>query len=201
MPGLKPPVPFRRKRRGLPGQSSDEDLDATIIINVKEGDSGASIINKALILIGDPAAGRYVRIDATGVHLHMEENAVVQMSLSDGDDVIGKVYSQIDTNTSHVYLYSLGKDGDNPEASVFLQAVTHDGTPHNGASDVTIQASTYYDRISLGATSTYVLGQLVLNTYTTAQRNALSPVNGTLIYNTTASKIQAYAGSAWVDLH
>lgn len=38
--------------------------------------------------------------------------------------------------------------------------------------------------------------------YTTTQRNALFPTyNGDIIYNTTTSKIQAYAGGAWVDLH
>lgn len=36
---------------------------------------------------------------------------------------------------------------------------------------------------------------------TTAERDALTAANGWLIYNTTTSKIQAYAGSAWVDLH
>ena len=41
-----------------------------------------------------------------------------------------------------------------------------------------------------------------LPTLTTTERNALSTVaNGTLIYNSTASKIQAYAGGGWVDLH
>lgn len=38
--------------------------------------------------------------------------------------------------------------------------------------------------------------------YTTTQRNALFPTyNGDIIYNTTTSKIQAYAGGVWVDLH
>ena len=41
-----------------------------------------------------------------------------------------------------------------------------------------------------------------LPTLTTTERNALTTVaNGTLIYNSTASKIQAYAGGGWVDLH
>lgn len=41
-----------------------------------------------------------------------------------------------------------------------------------------------------------------LPTLTTTERNALSTVaNGTLIYNSTDSKIQAYAGGGWVDLH
>jgi len=38
--------------------------------------------------------------------------------------------------------------------------------------------------------------------YTTAQRDALSvSYNGDIIYNTNTAKIQAYAGSVWIDLH
>ena len=37
--------------------------------------------------------------------------------------------------------------------------------------------------------------------YTTTERNALTAVNGMQIYNSTDSKMQAYAGGAWVDLH
>ncbi len=36
---------------------------------------------------------------------------------------------------------------------------------------------------------------------TTTQRNALTAANGDVIYNTTDSKIQAYAGGSWVNLH
>ena len=37
--------------------------------------------------------------------------------------------------------------------------------------------------------------------YTTTERNALTAVNGMQVYNSTDSKMQAYAGGAWVDLH
>ena len=40
-----------------------------------------------------------------------------------------------------------------------------------------------------------------LNTLTTTQRNALTAANGMVVYNSTDSKIQAYAGGAWVNLH
>ena len=36
---------------------------------------------------------------------------------------------------------------------------------------------------------------------TTAERDALSPTNGYLIYNSSTNKVQARAGGAWVDLH
>ena len=44
-------------------------------------------------------------------------------------------------------------------------------------------------------------GAMTLNTVTTTQRNALSAANGMVLYNSTDSKIQAYAGGAWVNLH
>ena len=41
-----------------------------------------------------------------------------------------------------------------------------------------------------------------LPTLTTTERDALSsPVNGTLIYNSSTHKVQARANSSWVDLH
>jgi len=44
-------------------------------------------------------------------------------------------------------------------------------------------------------------GAMTLNTVTTTQRNALSAANGMILYNSTTSKIEAYAGGAWVQLH
>jgi len=44
-------------------------------------------------------------------------------------------------------------------------------------------------------------GAMTLNTVTTGERNALSAAVGMIIYNSTTSKIEAYAGSAWVALH
>jgi len=53
-----------------------------------------------------------------------------------------------------------------------------------------------------GAVSiTTTTGALTLPRLTTTQRNALTAANGMIIYNTTDSKFQGYAGGAWVNLH
>ena len=43
-------------------------------------------------------------------------------------------------------------------------------------------------------------GTLRLANLTTTQRNALTPQNGDLIYNTTDNKLQGYQNSAWINL-
>jgi hypothetical protein len=43
-------------------------------------------------------------------------------------------------------------------------------------------------------------GALTTNRLTTAQRNALTPVNGMIIYNTTDNKFQGYENGGWANL-
>ena len=52
---------------------------------------------------------------------------------------------------------------------------------------------------ALDITST--TGALIITRLTTSQRNALTPVNGMLIYNTTNNKLEGYENGAWVNLH
>ena len=67
--------------------------------------------------------------------------------------------------------------------------------------DYTIDSTT---DINLTAASQVIVtgSPLRLASFTTTERDALSGVaNGDLIYNVTLSKIQPYAGGAWVNLH
>ncbi len=57
------------------------------------------------------------------------------------------------------------------------------------------------DRITVSSTVTTHAQLVQFASYTTTQRNALSPSNGAVIYNSTTDKFQGFAGSSWVDLH
>lgn len=46
-----------------------------------------------------------------------------------------------------------------------------------------------------------VRGEVMFGSFTTTERDALTPSNGTVIYNSTTDKFQGYAGGAWIDLH
>jgi|TARA_R100000081_G_C4760931_1_gene139825 hypothetical protein len=62
------------------------------------------------------------------------------------------------------------------------------GTPHDftAQGDLVVETTT---------------GALKVSRLTTTQRDALTAAVGMIIYNTTDSKFQGYAGSSWVNLH
>jgi len=56
-------------------------------------------------------------------------------------------------------------------------------------------------QINNGLTITSTTAALTVPRMTTTQRDALTAAVGMIIYNTTDSKFQGYAGSSWVNLH
>ena len=69
-----------------------------------------------------------------------------------------------------------------------------------GVGDPTIESS---GNINLTAATAVIVNSspFRMASFTSAQRDALTPVNGDVIYNTTTGKFQGRAAGAWVDLH
>jgi len=69
-----------------------------------------------------------------------------------------------------------------------------------GTGDPTIESS---GNINLTAATAVIVNSspFRMASFTTAQRDALTPTNGDVIYNTTAGKFQGRAAGAWVDLN
>ena len=75
--------------------------------------------------------------------------------------------------------------------SVSSTTLTFNEAPTNG--DV-IQVRNFFSGSTLQPASKF-------NSYTTTERDALSPANGDVVYNETTHKFQGYANGAWVDFH
>jgi len=82
------------------------------------------------------------------------------------------------------------------------QTVNIGTTVNDGTGD---DLRTSFDKINDNFNELYATGSpgnpTQLTSYTTTERDALSPINGQVIYNSTTDKVQAYAGGTWVDLH
>ena len=83
------------------------------------------------------------------------------------------------------------------------QTVNIGTTVNDGTGD---DLRTSFDKINDNFNELYATGSpgnpLQLTSYTTQERDEINPpTNGSVIYNTTVGKIQAYAGGTWVDLH
>jgi hypothetical protein len=102
------------------------------------------------------------------------------VSLVSADTLTNKILTSPDINTPDI-------DGGAIDGAVI------------GANTPAAVTGTAISGTSIAVTGT--AGAMTLNTVTTTQRNALSAANGMVVYNSTTSKIEAYAGGAWVQLH
>jgi|TARA_R100000084_G_scaffold73788_1_gene33082 hypothetical protein len=108
----------------------------------------------------------------------------------------GDVYVKTSTSTAADGKVLIAKDAEGKVEWTNTVAAAFGGTGNNapGAFDILVGRSGSYSLSSAMASA------MQLPAGTTAQRPG-SPVNGMLRYNSDTSKIEAYAGGAWVDLH
>jgi hypothetical protein len=162
------------------------------------GQSAAAYVNtNGAVVAGDGD----VTLDTAGISLAGGSGNTNLIKFKDASDLIAYLRSQVSGVVTGTDLISSGKDSSHHEATITLEAVTDDGQPHAGTAAVSIVLSTSSDTIMAYAEQIYGFKVLRFLGMTTTQRNALTAINGMLIYNTTTNKFQGRAGGAWVDLH
>ena len=117
-----------------------------------------------------------------------------------GLDARGAGFSfTIKSNTTPIYPgVFFGKSGGSPQSAGVENTVGM--SVYSGPSDSPAYAE--IPVVSANRNACNIAVPVVFPSYTTTERNALvNVVNGMVIYNTTDSKMQAYAGGSWVDLH
>jgi hypothetical protein len=147
------------------------------------------------------AGGGDVILDANGITLAGGTGNSNKLRALDSSDTIMELHADVDSGVATTAsLRGRGKDSGTHEAILELIAITDDGGAHAGAASVVIDLDTENDKINLTATDIRASGSIRLANLTTAQRNALSALDGMIIYNTTDNKFQGYENGSWANL-
>jgi hypothetical protein len=70
----------------------------------------------------------------------------------------------------------------------------------SGAGTPEIESSTALE-LTAGTRVVITSSPIKMASFSSGERNGLTPENGDVIYNTTTNKFQGYANGSWVDLH
>jgi hypothetical protein len=162
------------------------------------GQSAAAYVNTNGAIV---AGGGDVTLDTAGISLAGGSGNTNLVKFKDSTDLIAFLRAKMDGSVNNTDLIAQGKNSSNHESILSLRAITDDGLAHAGAASVDLILDTSQDDILAYATTIYGFKVLRFMGMTTTQRNALTAINGMIIYNTTTSKFQGRAGGAWVDLH
>lgn len=179
-----------------------EDLNAGVVVLSGQGASGQKAGIK--IVTDGNADDNYDLItvncsmnNVVGPAMVFErsrDSAGTPVSVNSGDEIMG--------------MFFFGYDSANSSQTAAAIQVTAEGTIGSGIVPGKMElftsnsAGTATQALTLNSKQEAIFGgPAQLKSYTTVQRNALTAVNGQMIYNTDTTKIEAYANSVWVALH
>jgi|TARA_B100001964_G_scaffold34055_1_gene36241 hypothetical protein len=182
------------------------------------------IETQGLIFKAGSAAGKFLQVESlstgtqsTGIVYKVSRgDLATKTALQAGDELTSiKVHGHDGTNedtVSSLVQFSV-EDGATVSNGAVPGKIFIISTPDNGGTWAGISVDSG-GRLCVGGTlvansdtnldvtgNAQVTGYMKIGNLTTVERDALTPTDGMIIYNTTDSKFQGRTGVAWVDLH
>lgn len=158
--------------------ATTEDATLLVIAANKNVGIGTGTPEKRLHIVGDGSLGLMIEEQTSGgaATLHFKTSVGVEKQT---------IFRQFGATHAYAGMFSIEREGEQ-------RFVIVDGG-NTGIGTVTPATSA---KLELASTA----GALLLTRMTTAQRDALTAVNGMVLYNTTLNKFQGYENGGWVSL-
>ena len=175
----------------MSGILSADTIDVT---NISSGDSTGVTINDNLLITGT--------LKAEGsTFLNIEDNTNISGILQ-VDEIVGNDSSAVQINNIDVVSISSSTStaiqvNDAVNISGALSVDTLDTNQISSGDSTAIQIN---DAVNINGQLLINNNAFVLPSLDTTARDALTAINGMLIYNTSTSRIEAYENDAWVPL-
>ena len=164
------------------GSSSNAD------INVSPGGTGDIVLGNIRIHLSEgPGAG-----------ISSDDSSSVQFK--EGISVNGQIQSGGGMNISGDITHNNGGAGGGAAPTLTTGNIVGSGITINGNNIQTNSSNADLELSANGTGNVAVLRPLVMASFTTTQRNALTAVNGMMIYNTTTNQFEGYENGAWISL-
>lgn len=133
-------------------------------------------------------------IHGANIEMDMEVQSPHQLRITAVDDTQADGQVWASSKTDFVFNARADSETASPKRLIIDRQVTGT-TGASNTSDVNVKVNSGNLRLNNGVTD----GSVVISSLTTAQRDALTPVTGMLIYNSTMNELQEYNGS-WETL-
>ena len=168
---------------------------ANNITRVRGASAGVSpslILKNSNTVSVAPATG-----DGTAFRLATTGSNATTYTIAD----IGAQYSTAGDNQVNISIASGDQTSGTFTGLVTLQSKITSTTISAGTASGTAGASAVSAKLTIDAAKVTAAVPVAYPSYTTAQRDALTPAAGWVLWNSTLTKLQVYTGSAWQDLN
>ena len=174
--------------------------DSSVIVKGVKGLTGETMLRLSSPGNGHQGIGIYNSTTSNSIYFYTSNGAALYTMDNNGfwlgDGTTGKPFITHASPTTSAVSYTFYGD---LNTGLLRNSADNISLVTGGTSRFTTSTTSNTSTLPLiiSGTSSYIL----TSNLTTAERDALTPSSGMLIYNTDSSKLQVYSGGAWVDLH